>query len=357
MNLAFPRLKRTIEPVDGPDREIVMVRSNGFKDVRITNLGEPDRALIAALDGSRSVAELESSFGVERVKGALTGMREMDLVEDAADDRLIPPADLERYDRQLLYFSDLASGAGMTASQCQARLTKARVAVLGLGGLGGRIALELACCGVGELRIVDGDRVELSNLHRQMLHEVEDIGRPKAAVAGEKLARAAGPAIEVRAERLTANNVQALIDGMDAVIDATDYTSTKFLLNDACVEAGIPLVHAGVVGFTGQLLAILPGEGPCLRCLFPEPPSEGEAATCRDGGILGPVAGFIGLLEARTALEMLAGDAEPRFLRFDGRSLALRSSHPRRSPTCPVCADSPIKRGRTNEYGHRPQVP
>ena len=231
------------------------------------------------------------------------------------------------------------------------------VVIVGVGALGSAAALELATAPIERVRLVDGDRVEISNLHRQMLHEVEDIGRPKATVAGEKLARLGSFPVEVRNEHLTAENAADLLDGMDVAIDATDDVTTKFRLNDACVAAGIPLVHAGVVGFRGQLLAIVPGKGPCLRCLFPDPPAEGETATCRDAGILGPVAGFVGTLQARTALGLLGGDGEARFLQFDARSMVLRATHPRRSPDCPVCAASSMVRGRSHEYGHRPQVP
>jgi molybdopterin/thiamine biosynthesis adenylyltransferase len=215
------------------------------------------------------------------------------------------------------------------------------VVIVGVGALGAAAALELAAApggAVARVRIVDGDRVETSNLHRQMLHETGDLERPKAAVAGEKLARLSSPAVEARAERVTTVNVRETLSGMTVAIDATDDISTKFLLNDACAVAGIPLVHGGVTGFAGQVLIIVPGEGPCLRCLFPDPPSESDSATCRDGGILGPVAGFVGALQARAALEVLRGDPRPRLLRFDGRSLVLRAAEPRRVPSCPVCS-------------------
>jgi adenylyltransferase/sulfurtransferase len=173
-----------------------------------------------------------------------------------------------------------------------------------------------------------------------MLHETGDLGRPKAAVAGDKLARLRSPAVEPRAERLTNANVRDILSGMTVAIDATDDIATKFLLNDACVEAGIPLVHAGIAGFTGQVLTIVPGEGACLRCLFPDPPNDRDSATCRDGGILGPVAGFVGTLQARAALDILRGAPRPRLVRFDGRQLTLRAAEPRRSPGCTVCTPS-----------------
>jgi molybdopterin/thiamine biosynthesis adenylyltransferase len=232
--------------------------------------------------------------------------------------------------------------------------------IVGVGALGAAAALELAAAAAGSVarvRIVDGDRVEISNLHRQILHETADLGRPKAAVAGEKLARLESPAVEVRAERVTTVNVRDIVSGMSVAVDATDDITTKFLLNDACVVAGIPLVHGGVTGFAGQVLTIVPGEGPCLRCLFPDPPSESDSATCRDGGILGPVAGFVGALQARAALEILRGDPRPRLLRFDGRSLALRAAEPRRVASCPVCSGAKTRANPRTEQDVAPGLP
>jgi molybdopterin-synthase adenylyltransferase len=222
-------------------------------------------------------------------------------------------------------------------------MDRGSVAVVGVGALGSAAALELAAAGVGAIRLVDGDRVEISNLHRQMLHATTDIGRPKAVVAAAKLARASRALrVEARAERLGPHNAAALLADVDVVIDGTDDVATKYLMNDLCVRAGTPLVHAGVVGFAGQVLTILPGEGPCLRCLFPEPPADEETAGCRDAGVLGPAAAVVGALEARVAVEILAGVATPRLLRFDARALALRTTFPRRSPACPACAGAAL---------------
>jgi molybdopterin/thiamine biosynthesis adenylyltransferase len=235
-----------------------------------------------------------------------------------------------------------------------------RVLLVGIGGLGTAAALELAREGVPVLGLVDGDVVELSNLHRQLLHGLADVGRKKAEVARQALAALApGMTIHVYPERVTEETLPPLLDGYDIVIDATDDPPTKFLLNDACVRARRPLVHAGAVGFVGQLFTILPGETACLRCLFPEPPAEDEAPACREAGILGPLAGWIGLLEAGEALKWLrlhvaihrSGDRPTdrlladRMLSIDLRRPCIREVPLRRSPACPVCAGLGVERG------------
>ncbi|MBI2962202.1 MAG: HesA/MoeB/ThiF family protein [Deltaproteobacteria bacterium] len=222
------------------------------------------------------------------------------------------------------------------------------MAVVGIGGLGAAAALELAERGIDRLGLVDADRVEISNLHRQILHETADVGRPKAEVAAEKLRRLRPSiAVEPSIERLTSPGAAARrLAGYDVVIDATDNAAAKFLLNDVCVDRGQPLVHAGAIGFHGQLFTIVPGRGACLRCLFPEPPSEEEAGSCRDAGILGPLAALIGVLQARAALRVLAGTADvDRLLTFDARTLELREVSLRRSARCPACGPRAAARG------------
>jgi len=215
--------------------------------------------------------------------------------------------------------------------------------VVGVGGLGVAAAVELASGGVERIGLVDGDRVELSNLHRQLLHGAADIGRPKAVVAAEKLV-ALRPALHVEphVERITAANATALLGGYDFVIDATDDTLAKFLLNDVCVRSGKPLVYAGVVGLRGQLLTILPHRTACLRCLFPEPPSDDEVTTCQQAGILGPLAALIGALEAREAVSYLTGaslGAAGRLLTIDAATLRVRAVAVPRADGCPLCRE------------------
>ena len=224
--------------------------------------------------------------------------------------------------------------------------------VVGVGGLGAAAARELANRGIGRIGLVDGDRVELSNLHRQLLHGPGDVGRPKAEIASEAL-RALHPALEIEARtvRLDASNVETMIGGYDFVIDATDDVPTKFLLNDACVLAGKPFVYAGVAGTSGQLMTVLPGESACLRCLFPETPDEDEVGSCQAAGILGPLAALVGTFEAIEAVKYLSGDGElaaDRLLTIDARSLRVREIPLRRSPGCPACAPrAPLGAGAT----------
>ncbi len=215
------------------------------------------------------------------------------------------------------------------------------VVVIGVGALGTAAANELASGGIARLGLVDGDRVELSNLHRQLLHGPLDLGRPKAEVAAEKLC-ALHPAVQVvpRTERFSLRNADEILEGYDVAIDGTDNAAAKFALNDACVERGMPLVHAGVVGLSGQLLTIVPPETACLRCLFPEAPDDDEVASCSQAGILGPLAAMIGVLEAREALALVAGNeaySAGRLLTIDARGLRTREIPLRRSATCPVC--------------------
>jgi len=218
----------------------------------------------------------------------------------------------------------------------------ASVVVVGAGGLGVAAVAELAARAVERLTIFDDDRVEVSNLHRQLLHGATDIGRPKAEVAAEK-ARRLAPQMDVdaRVERLHRGNVVDALAGHDVVIDASDNATTKFLVNDVCVLRRVPLVHAGVVGLTGQLMTILPGETACLRCVFPDAPSDDETASCHAAGILGPLAALVGSLQAREAVKILTGEGRliaDRLMTIDCRSLRIREVPLRRSPTCPLCS-------------------
>jgi bacteriocin biosynthesis cyclodehydratase domain-containing protein len=333
-----------------------MVRANGFEDVRISGVSNADRALVAALDGSQSVAELEGHFGVERVTKTLVGMREMDLVEDAADDRLIPPADLARYDRQLLYFSDLASAAGVTPSQCQERLAKARVAVLGLGGLGGRIALELACCGVGELRIIDGDCVETSNLNRQIQFEEADVGTQKAKAMAARL-RAFNSGIRVRfeARRLEdQRRLAELIAGVDVVVNAADWPAHEIeaWCNAACFDAGIPYIsmaQAPPLVRVGPLY--VPGQTGCHACqnsawrreypLF-EAIVERQRSRPSVAATLGPASGLIAAQVGMDLVHLLTGLARPASWNascmYDLRSMEVRRFELPAEPGCRTCS-------------------
>ena len=220
----------------------------------------------------------------------------------------------------------------------QARLAKAWVLVVGAGGLGAPALQYLAGAGVGRLTIVDPDRVELSNLHRQPLYGVDDLGIAKATAAARRL-RAINPLIQIVAieERLDASNAEAIVGDHDVVIDGTDRLETKFLLNRVCVGFDVPLIVGSVHRFEGQLQVVRP-EGPCLRCLWPEPPEDGCVGTCAEVGVLGVTPGLLGTMQATEALKLLLGLPTARgvtLVDLLGPSVQ-RLALPRRSD-CPVC--------------------
>lgn len=232
-----------------------------------------------------------------------------------------------RYERQMAI-----AGWG---EQGQARIRAARVFLAGAGGLGSPAAAYLAAAGVGELRLCDADRVELSNLNRQILHCDERLGWPKADSARQALA-GLNPAVRVAAfaERLEAGNLERLVGQPDAAVDCLDNFETRYLLNEYCAARGIPLVHGAVWGLTGQVTFLRPPETPCLRCLFPQPPPAGAFP------VLGATAGLIGCLQALEVLKHLAGIGaalEGRLLVFDGEDSTFASLKVKRNEACPVC--------------------
>jgi molybdopterin/thiamine biosynthesis adenylyltransferase len=223
----------------------------------------------------------------------------------------------------------------------QAKLLAARVLIVGAGGLGSPAALYLAAAGVGTLGIVDSDVVEVSNLQRQVLHTVERTGQPKTESAREALT-ALNPDVQVVGfqERLTAANVARILHGFDVVLDGGDNFPTRYLLNDACVLYGKPLVHGSVFRFEGQVTTVLPHRGPCYRCLFPVAPPAELAPSCAEAGVLGVLPGVIGLLQATEALKLLLGTGSPlvgRLLTYDALGGHFRELQLTRDPACATC--------------------
>ncbi len=244
---------------------------------------------------------------------------------------------IARYSRQLIL-----SEIGVAGQQ---RLLRSSALVIGAGGLGCPAALYLAAAGVGTVGIIDQEAVSLSNLHRQILHTSDDLGRPKALSAQRQLT-ARNPDVIVHAlvDRLTAANALAILRPYDVVLDGSDNFATRYLVNDACVLLGKPLVHAGVVRLEGQLLTVLPRRSACLRCLFPEPPQPGAIPNCQEAGVMGTAAGILGTLMAHEALKLLAPLGTPltdRLLVFDGAASRFREVALRRDPRCAVCGDAP----------------
>jgi molybdopterin-synthase adenylyltransferase len=227
----------------------------------------------------------------------------------------------------------------------QEKLLRARVLVIGAGGLGSPVSFYLAAAGVGTIGLIDGDVVDLSNLHRQILHHTPDVDRPKVVSAQAKLT-ALNPDVTVvpHHERLTADNALALFKQYDLVVDGTDNFPTKFLANDAAVIAKRPLVHGGILRFVGQVMTILPGESACYRCIFKEPPPAGLVPSCQEAGVLGALAGVIGTIQATEALKLILGLPRPltgRLLTYDALTSAFREITVRRNPKCPLCGDRP----------------
>jgi adenylyltransferase/sulfurtransferase len=247
------------------------------------------------------------------------------------------PEQIERYKRHLLLDEVGAEG--------QRRLLDARVLIIGAGGLGSPSALYLAAAGVGTLGLVDFDRVDASNLQRQILYGTADVGRPKVEVATERL-QALNPDVRVVAhpEKLEAANARQRISAYDVVLDGTDTFPSRYLTNDVCVWERRPLVYGSIMRFEGQVSVFDATRGPCYRCLFPEPPPPELAPNCAAAGVLGVLPGVIGMLQATEVIKLLLGRGEPligRLLAYDALSLEFRTFKLSRDPDCAVCGPAP----------------
>ncbi|HEY7197871.1 MAG TPA: molybdopterin-synthase adenylyltransferase MoeB [Gaiellaceae bacterium] len=228
----------------------------------------------------------------------------------------------------------------------QMKLLESRVLLIGAGGLGSPASLYLAAAGIGKLGIVDDDRVDETNLQRQIVHSTQELGEPKAESARRTI-EALNPDVEVVTymERLTSENVDRILaDGWDVIVDGADNFPTRYLVNDASVWHGIPVVHGSIYRFEGQVTVFKPGDGPCYRCLFPTPPPPELAPSCAEGGVLGVLPGIVGSLQASEALKLRLGIGDPlvgRLLLFDALETSFTEVTLRRDPACPVCGDHP----------------
>ncbi len=243
----------------------------------------------------------------------------------------------ERYARNLVL-----PGWG---EEAQEKLAGARVLVVGAGGLGSPCLFQLAAVGVGHLILVEGDAVELSNLNRQFLHSTEALGRPKSESAAERLL-ALRPDLDLRVvpTRLTRENALELFASCDIVVDASDNYETRFLCNDAAVLAGKPLAHGSIFRYEGQITTIVPRGGPCLRCLYPEPPAPGVMPTGAQAGVLGVAPGVIGAMQAAEVIKLVTGLGEPlvgRLLLYDSLGASFEELSIVRNPQCAVCGEAP----------------
>lgn len=251
----------------------------------------------------------------------------------------LEPDELVRYSRQIRLPSFGLAG--------QQALKASRVLVVGAGGLGSPVAIYLGAAGVGQIGIADADRVDISNLHRQPLHATSDVGREKVESARARL-NALNPFVQVDPirERITRDNALQVIARYDVVVDATDNFPTRYLLNDACVLAGKPLVYGSVDRFQGQVSVFALKDGPCYRCVFPTPPDPTTVQSCADAGVLGVLPGLIGTMQATEALKLLLDLGVPlagKLLLVDTLGVQFRTIEIERDPNCPACGTREIR--------------
>lgn len=244
--------------------------------------------------------------------------------------------ELNRYSRHILLKDVGVEG--------QEKIRQGKILIIGAGGLGAPVALYLAAAGVGTIGIVDGDVVDLSNLQRQVIHFTADVGVPKVESAKAKML-AINPNVKVNTYRefLMADNALDIISDYDFIVDGTDNFPVKFLINDACVKAGKPFSHGGILRFEGQTFTHLPGTA-CYRCLFKSPPPANAVPTCSQAGVLGAIAGMLGTIQAAETLKYLTGVGElltDRLLTFNAKTMEFRKIKTRRQDNCPVCGSHP----------------
>lgn len=244
--------------------------------------------------------------------------------------------ELERYSRHILLQDVGVEG--------QEKIRNGKVLIVGAGGLGAPVALYLAAAGVGTIGIVDGDVVDLSNLQRQIIHFTSDVGRPKVESAKDKIEKI-NPHVKVHTyqEFLASDNALEIVKDYDFVVDGTDNFPVKFLINDACVMAGKPFSHGGILRFEGQTFTHLPGTA-CYRCMFNSPPPAGAVPTCSQAGVLGAIAGMLGTIQAAEVLKYLTGVGElltNKLLTFNAKTMDFRKINTHRHDGCPICGSHP----------------
>lgn len=361
-----PRIKRTTEEIETPDGDVYLLRPSAENDIRIEQPDAEERRLLAAVNGERTVEELRAEFGAEEVDDLMAQLQELEVIEDADDDERLPAAELERFDRQLRYFSDVGS-SDLPPSVCQERLREAKVAVLGVGGLGGWAAWALACTGIGEMWLIDGDRVEVSNLNRQILYTEADVGLLKVECAAARL-RAFNSAAKITttARRLESEaDIAEFIAGSDVVIDAADWPAHDIerWCNSACFKAEIPYItmsHFPPIARVGPLY--VPGKTGCFACqetgyrreypLF-DIAVEQRRAKPSPAATLGPACGLIGGQVGLEVMHLLTGLATPSTRGvahlYDLRTMEVKREPVGQEPGCPVCGHLPVEASAEKE--------
>jgi molybdopterin/thiamine biosynthesis adenylyltransferase/rhodanese-related sulfurtransferase/molybdopterin converting factor small subunit len=313
-----PELRRHLYTDEGKLRAFVNVYLN---DEDIRYLPEKENS---------AVREGDSLSIIPSIAGGAPAVAE-------AAEASLSPQEMARYARHLILPEVGEAG--------QLKLKKARVLCIGAGGLGAPLTMYLAAAGVGTLGIVDFDVVEASNLHRQIIHGTSDVGRAKLDSAEDSL-RAINPHTKIvkYPARLSSENALEIFKDFDIVADGTDNFPTRYLVNDACVLAGIPNVYASIFRFEGQASVFGTEDGPCYRCLYPEPPPPGLVPSCAEGGVLGILPGLLGIIQATEVIKMILGEGEPligRLLLVDALAMRFRELKLRKNPECPVCGDHP----------------
>jgi len=317
----------------------------GYLESRIdAAVGDRDqRVILYCASGQRSALAAHTLSGllgyanVASMTGGITLWKDRGYKVDVP--KVLSPEQKERYGRHLLLPEIGAEG--------QAKLLDAKVLLLGAGGLGSPTALYLAAAGVGTLGIVDDDDVDLSNLQRQVIHTTRTVGTPKVDSAEAAIA-ALNPDVRVvkYPVRLDSSSIMEIIDGYDVIVDGVDNFPTRYLLNDATVRLGIPVVSASILGFDGQLSVFAPYDGPCYRCLYPVPPPAELAPSCGANGVLGVLPGTMGLLQATEVVKLVTGIGEPligRLLLYEALGATFTELKVRRDPDCAICSRDPAE--------------
>ncbi|MBK7860606.1 MAG: molybdopterin-synthase adenylyltransferase MoeB [Archangiaceae bacterium] len=311
----------------------------GFLELKVEDKVKHDEPIVVYCAGgvrSAFAARTLAEMGYTNVTSMAGGYNRWSDAAYPTDKPLVLSAEQkERYRRHL--------SIPEVGEEGQAKLLRAKVLLMGAGGLGSPAALYLAAAGVGTLGIIDMDVVDLSNLQRQVIHTQDRKGMPKVASATEAI-NALNPDVKVVPfqERLTSDNVDRVLSGFDMILDGGDNFPTRYLLNDACVKHKKPNIHGSIYRFEGQVTTFIPYQGPCYRCLYPQPPPADMAPSCAEAGVLGVLPGIIGLFQANEAIKLILGIGEPlngRLLTMDALSTTFRTLKLRRDPKCPVCSD------------------
>ena len=340
-----------IQLVDVREREEVMdgyiagakLIPRGFLELSVEEDVSTDRGtpiVLYCAGGSRSAfaardLEMMGYTNVSSMIGGIKGWKDAGYPIELGG--LLSDEDLRRYARHLTL-----PEVGETGQQ---KLLKGKVLLVGAGGLGCPGALYLAAAGVGTIGLVDADVVDKSNLQRQVLFGEMDLGRPKVEAAKDRL-EDLNPGITVQPhyELLSSHNAMEIVAGYDVIVNGCDNFPTRYLINDAAVLTGKPVVDGSIFRFEGQATVYMPGEGPCYRCLYPEPPPPGEVPSCAEGGVLGVLPGIIGLIQATEVIKLIIGEGDPlvgRLLLYDALDMRFRILKQRRNTECPVCGDNP----------------